>query len=173
MDMDIGDKAGGRPLVLGLGCERGTPSGEVILLAEKALATAGLDRLMLTGIASLDSREAEPAMIEAAAHFSVPFVVFDAGTLEAQSPRLQNPSDIVFSLTGCHGVAEAAALAATGTSGVLVVPKIKSAHATAAIARGEFAESSQQVAAGRWQSDSASSHLESALEMSTVSGPAP
>ncbi len=173
MHLDIGEQAGRRPLVLGLGCERGTPCDEVILLAEQALATAGIDHLMLTGIASLDSRVAEPAMLAAATHFSVPFLVFDAGTLEAQSPRLQNPSDIVFALTGCHGVAEAAALAATGKSGALIVPKIKSAHATAAIARGEFIESSQDVAVGRWQNESVSSYLESRLPMSMVLGAAP
>jgi cobalt-precorrin 5A hydrolase len=173
MHVDIGDQAGHMPLVLGLGCERGTPGEEVILLAEQALATAGLDRLMLTGIASLDSRIDEPAMIAAATHFSVPFLVFDAGTLEAQFPRLENPSDIVFALTGCHGVAEAAALAAIGKSGTLIVPKIKSAHATAAIAGGVFVESSQVVAAGRWQSDSISSHLESGCLMSGAAGAAP
>ena len=173
MHRDIGDQAGQRPLVLGLGCERGTPCGEVIRLAENALRLAGLDRRDLTGIASLDTRAAEPAMLAAATHFSVPFLVFDAGALEAQTSRLKNPSEIVFALTGCHGVAEAAALAATGRSGALIVPKIKSSHATAAIARGGFVESSQQVAAGCWQSESVSSHRESRLPMSMVSGATP
>lgn len=173
MHLDIGDQPVHRPLVLGLGCERGTPCDEVIRLAEEALAVAGIDRHELTGIASLDSRVAEPAMIAAARHFSVPFVVFDAGTLEAQTARLQNPSEIVFFLTGCHGVAEAAALAATGTSGALIVPKIKSPHATVAIARAAFVESDQGVAAGRWQGESASSHVESGRFMSGVSGAAP
>ena len=162
MHLDIRDQAGRMPLVLGLGCERGTPGGEVIQLAEEALAMAGVDRHALTVIASLDSRVAEPAMIAAAEHFSVPFMVFDTGTLEAQFPRLENPSDIVFALTGCHGVAEAAALAAAGKSGALIVPKIKSAHATAAIARGAFSESSQDVAVGRECRDSGTSQTESA-----------
>ncbi|URK87547.1 cobalamin biosynthesis protein [Rhizobium sp. RCAM05350] len=161
------------PLVLGLGCERGTPSDEVILLAEQALAAAELDRHALTGIASLESRATEPAMIAAAKHFSVPFMVFDVGTLEAQSSRLENPSDIVFALTGCHGVAEAAALAAAGKASALIVPKIKSAHATAAIACGVFVESSQRVVAGRWQDESASSHLESGRGVSGIAGAAP
>ncbi|KQV29515.1 cobalamin biosynthesis protein CobE [Rhizobium sp. Root73] len=173
MHLDIGDQPVHRPLVLGLGCERGTPCDEVIRLAEEALAVAGIDRHELTGIASLDSRVAEPAMIAAARHFSVPFVVFDAGTLEAQTARLQNPSEIVFSLTGCHGVAEAAALAAAGPSGALIVPKIKSPHATAAIARRVFSESDQDVAAGCRQSDSISSPAGSLRLMSAASGVAP
>jgi cobalt-precorrin 5A hydrolase/precorrin-3B C17-methyltransferase len=52
-----------------------------------------------------------------------------------ETPRLKNPSDVVFRQVGCHGVAEAAALAAIGESAVLIMPKMKSLHATAAIAR--------------------------------------
>lgn len=59
---------------------------------------------------------------------------FGADRLEAEAPRLQNPSDIVFAEVGCHGVAEGAALAAAGQSGALRVPKQKSERATAAIA---------------------------------------
>jgi cobalt-precorrin 5A hydrolase len=168
MHVDIGDQAGRVPLVLGLGCERGTPCDEVILLAEQALAAAGLDRHALTTVASLDSRATEPAMIAAAGHFSVPFTVFDVGTLEAQSPRLKNPSDIVFALTGCHGVAEAAALAAAGKESTLIVAKVKSAHATAAIASGAFIESSQDVAVGLGCNDSTSSQTEPVRPLSVV-----
>ena len=120
-------------LVLGLGCERGTAAPEVIGLAEEALRAAGRDR-RLALIVSLDTRAEEPAMLAAVRHFEVPFRTFDAATLEAETPRLANPSDIVFRHTGCHGVAEAAALAAAGAGARLVVPKMRSVHATAAIA---------------------------------------
>jgi len=156
------------PRVLGLGCERGAPCDEVIALAEEALAVAGIDRRSIACIASLDTRATEPAMLAAAAHFSVPFRVFNVDTLEAEASRLENPSDIVFALTGCHGVAEAAALAAAGKTGVLIVPKIKSTHATAAVARGAFVESPQDVVAGRGQNESASSHSDSAYAASEI-----
>jgi hypothetical protein len=39
MQLDIGDQAAHRPLVLGLGCERGTPCDEVIRLAEQGLGS--------------------------------------------------------------------------------------------------------------------------------------
>ncbi len=55
--------------------------------------------------------------------------------LEAQTPRLANPSDIVFAETGCHGVAEGAALALAGPQSTLAVPKQKSKRVTVAIAR--------------------------------------
>ncbi|MBY4606621.1 cobalamin biosynthesis protein [Rhizobium sp. 9T] len=124
-----------RRYVLGLGCERGTPSAEVLALAGEALRAAGIGRAELAAIASIDSRGQEAAILAIAAHFAVPAVFFDAPRLEEETPRLKNPSAIVFARVGCHGVAESAALAAIGADAELVLGKIKSAHATAAIAR--------------------------------------
>ncbi|MBB4188157.1 cobalamin biosynthesis protein [Sinorhizobium terangae] len=121
-------------LVLGLGCERNTAPEEVIELAEQALVEAGLDRGDVDFVASLDARAEEPAIHAAARHFSVPVRFFDAPTLEAETARLQNPSEMVFAHTGCHGVAEGAALAGAGPDAVLIVPRIRSARVTAAIA---------------------------------------
>ena len=144
---------GERPsIVLGLGCERGAAAAEIIALAEEALRAAGRSRDELVLIASLDSRADEPAILSAARHFSVPLRTYDAATLEAETPRLANPSDVVFRHTGCDGVAEASALAAVGPEGRLVVEKTKSVHATAAIA-----ESFQSVAAGSSQVESGAS----------------
>ncbi|RUL98756.1 cobalamin biosynthesis protein [Rhizobium chutanense] len=121
--------------VLGLGCERGTPPAEVLALAIAALDAAGIGAAELAAIASIDSRREEPAILAVAAHLSVPAVFFDAPRLEEETPRLANPSAIVFARVGCHGVAESAALAAAGLEAELVLAKIKSAHATAAVAR--------------------------------------
>ena len=116
-------------LVLGLGCERGTPDAELLDLAETVLAGR-----VVFAVATLDMRAGEPAMLAVARRLDVPLVTFDAARLEAETPRLANPSAVVFAHAGCHGVAEAAALAAAGAGGRLVVPKTKSARATAAIA---------------------------------------
>ncbi len=124
-----------RRYVLGLGCERGTPDGEVMALAVEALRAAGISGAELAAVASIDSRGQEPAILAVAAHFSVPAVFFDAARLEEETPRLKNPSETVFARVGCHGVAEAAALAALGMDAELVLGKIKSQHATAAVAR--------------------------------------
>ncbi|MBB3646244.1 cobalamin biosynthesis protein CbiG [Rhizobium sp. BK619] len=121
--------------VLGLGCERGTPSAEVLALAITALDAAGIGGAELAAIASIDSRRQEAAILAVVEHFSVPALFFDAPRLEAETPRLKNPSEIVFARVGCHGVAESAALAAIGPDAELLLSKIKSAHATAAIAR--------------------------------------
>ncbi|MDX3925288.1 MAG: cobalamin biosynthesis protein [Shinella sp.] len=141
-----------RTLVLGLGCERGTPAGELLDLASRAVASVGAQAGDIALVASLDTRAAEPAMHAVVQEFRVPFRTFDAATLEAETPRLANPSEIVFARTGCHGVAEAAALASVGLAGRLLLAKIKSAHATAAIA---IAESIEGDGAG-------SSHIDSA-----------
>ncbi len=145
---------------LGLGCERGAPVDEVIALAEQALRDAGIDCRALACIVTLDVRLSEPAIVAAAGYFSVPLKVFPVAALEAETPRLKTPSNLVFAITGCHGVAEAAALAAAGETSDLIVPKLKSAHATAAVA-GCFVESNQTVAEFPSIIDSGSSHPES------------
>ncbi|QRM55785.1 cobalamin biosynthesis protein [Sinorhizobium sp. BG8] len=148
----------GRParLVLGLGCERGTDAAEVISLAEEALMQGGFLPSDLSLVASLDTRAHEPAMRAAAGHFGIPFITFDAARLEQETSRLASPSTVVFAHTGCHGVAEGAALAASGPSGRLAVTKIRSPHATAAIAESDqlFAENSSQGESASLHSDS-------------------
>jgi cobalt-precorrin 5A hydrolase len=124
----------GATLVLGLGCERGTPPKDVIALAERALVEAGATMADLLLVTSLDARADESAILATARHFGVSAAFYDAATLEAEASRLENPSKVVFAHTGCHGVAEGAALVGAGRDAVLVVPKITSSQATAAIA---------------------------------------
>jgi cobalt-precorrin 5A hydrolase/precorrin-3B C17-methyltransferase len=121
-------------LALGVGCERGTAPAELSALAQGALAEAGLSASSVACVASLDLKSDEPAVQALAAALGVPARFFTAAELEAQAPRLANPSEVVFAETGCHGVAEGAALAAAGANGHLVVTKAKSARATCAIA---------------------------------------
>ncbi|MDL2397708.1 cobalamin biosynthesis protein [Rhizobium mayense] len=124
-----------RRYILGLGCERGTDWTDMRLLAERALRESGIATDQILAIASIDTRSNEPAILETAAHLRLPLRFFDAATLERETPRLKNPSELVFSRVGCHGVAEAAALAAAGPIAELVLPKIKSGFSTAAIAK--------------------------------------
>lgn len=124
-----------KTLVLGMGCERHAKPEEAIALAEEALAKGGFARESLAAVCSIDLKADETAIHAVATHFRVPARFFDAATLEAEAPRLKNPSEVVFAEVGCHGVAEGAALAGVGATGELVVEKIKSKGATAAIAR--------------------------------------
>lgn len=147
---------GRRFLVLGLGCERGTPAGEVLGLAVSALERLGAQPEDVFCVATLDARAEEPAIHAVARYFGVSLVTFPAARLEIETPRLATPSRLVFAITGCHGVAEAAALARAGEASRLVLAKTKSAHATVAIA-----ESFQPLAAFSCDADSASSHFDS------------
>ena len=122
-------------LVLGIGCERGCEAEEAIALAEKVLSENGLSPESVAAIASLDLKADEAAIHAVAAHFGVPARFFEAPRLEAETPRLATPSDVVFAEVGCHGVAEGAALASVGAAGELAVAKIKSRRATVAIGR--------------------------------------
>ena len=124
-----------KTLVLGIGTERGAPAEEAIALAEQVVAEAGVSPLALACIASIDLKADEPAVHAVAEHFGVPARFFDAATLEAETPRLANRSDLVFRETGCHGVSEGAALACAGPAGALLQPKQKGARVTAALAR--------------------------------------
>lgn len=124
-----------RTLALGVGCERGCAAGELIALVRDRLRDAGLAPQAVAGVFSLDLKADEAAVHALAEDLAVPARFFGAAALEAQAPRLANPSEAVFREVGVHGVAEGAALAAAGEAGALVLPKAKSTRATCALAR--------------------------------------
>ena len=120
---------------LGVGCARNCPPEEMRALVNDALAGAGVAEGSIAAIFSIDVKADEPAVIDLARHLEVPLRLFDAAELEAEAPRLANPSKVVFAEVGCHGVAEGAALAGAGPEAELVVEKQKTANATVALAR--------------------------------------
>ena len=133
---------GAEPLVyrrtayyLGAGCSRGCDPGQMIGLANRALANAGISPFEVAAVCSIDLKEDEEAIRALAENLGVPTRFYSASRLESETPRLENPSETVFKEVGCHGVSEAAALAAAGTEGRLEVPKLKSPDSTCAIAR--------------------------------------
>lgn len=123
-----------RTLALGLGCARGCPPEEMAALVGEALAAAGRSPLEIARIGSIDLKSDEAAIHAFAASVGLRPEFFRAMTLEAQAPRLANPSDVVFAEVGCHGVAEGAALTLAGEDASLLVEKRKSANATCALA---------------------------------------
>ncbi len=125
-------------LAMGLGCERGAAPAELLALARQSLADHGLAAASVATVVSLDLKADEAAVHDVAEAFGVEARFFDAETLEAQTPRLANPSAVVFAAVGCHGVAEGAALAAAKPDGALAVVKQRSARGTCAIARAPW-----------------------------------
>ncbi|KPN63968.1 cobalt-precorrin 5A hydrolase / precorrin-3B C17-methyltransferase [Aliiroseovarius crassostreae] len=120
---------------LGVGCARNADPEELWQNVSEQLAAANIAPEAIACVTSLDLKADELAMNQLARRLGVPFRVFTAEELEAETARLANPSDVVFEEVGCHGVSEGAALAAAGPDAELVVPKVKTANTTCAIAR--------------------------------------
>lgn len=121
--------------VLGVGCARNAPVEELRSSVEAMLRDAGIAPGAIAAIATLDLKADEPAVNALARAFGVPLKLFTAAELEEMTPRLANPSDVVFAEVGCHGVAEAASLASAGKDAVLSVEKRKTANTTCALAK--------------------------------------
>lgn len=121
-------------LTLGVGCARNCPPEELAALVQSVLDDAGLAPEAIHSVNTITLKGDEPAIIDLAASLGAPMRLFEADVLDAETPRLANPSDVVFAEVGTHGVSEAAALAQGGADAVLTHPKRKTANATCAIA---------------------------------------
>ena len=119
---------------LGVGCSRDCPVEELEQLVMGQLADLEIAPGAIAAVHTLDLKADEPAVNALARKLDLPLRVFTAAELEAFADRLETPSDVVFAEVGCHGVSEGAALAGVGEAGYLAAAKVKTAHATCAIA---------------------------------------
>ena len=103
---------------------------EVLGLVDAALAEAGLSPLSVAHLATVDVKADEAGIVEAAARRGWPVVTYPAERLAAVD--VPNPSAAALAAVGTASVAEAAAVV---DADALLVPKRKSAMATAAVAR--------------------------------------
>ena len=123
-----------RRVTVGVGCARNCPPEEMAYLVRETLNDAGICDAALRSINTISLKADEPAILGLATLLNAPLRLFSAEQLEAETPRLANPSDVVFAEVGCHGVSEAAALAQVGANGKLFIAKRKTANATVALA---------------------------------------
>ncbi|MGB1918956.1 MAG: precorrin-3B C(17)-methyltransferase [Candidatus Puniceispirillales bacterium] len=119
---------------LGVGASRDCPSDEMAELVSGLLSDHELSPHIIAGIWSVDLKADEPAMLALADRLAVPLRFYPADHLDRETPRVAQPSQVVFDEIGTHSVAEASALAAAGKGGYMLAGKRKTAHATAAIA---------------------------------------
>lgn len=112
-----------RTVAIGVGCRKGARPEDMASLVDDVLASAGLTRDDAAFLATLAGKDQELAIGELGRKLGIAVTAFPAERLEQETPRLENPSETVFRETGCHGVAEAAALAAAGAGARLIVPK--------------------------------------------------
>ena len=121
-----------RNLVLGIGCNRGTPADEI-----DEFVTAHLKRIFVSlksvrCIATAAAKRDETGLIEYAGRYEIPLEFYESDELNSvacPSP----PSEHARAAIGAVGVAEPAALLASG-SGRLMLQKVKSVNVTLAVA---------------------------------------
>ena len=132
-------------LVAGVGCRRGVPEGHLRELMFRTLEEHGLAALSLAKIATVDIKADEAGIIALAESLAVPIETYDGARLNAvaadhadtggTASGLHRPTaSAARDLLGVFGVAEPAAMLASGADGV-IVPRAKSDRATIAVAR--------------------------------------
>jgi cobalt-precorrin 5A hydrolase len=111
-----------RSLVLGIGCDRGTPLELIERGLAGVLAEHGLSARSVRALATIDKKADEVALLELARRRGWPLVTYTAEELEAvvEGGGVENPSEQVRAHVGTRGVCEPAALRAAGAARLLV-----------------------------------------------------
>lgn len=125
---------GTRLTALGVGCRKGASPDALLDLVEQVLLDAGIALSDVSALGTITGKQGEPAVQALSARLDLSVTTFSPERLEQETPRLLSPSDLVFRETGCHGVAEAAALAMIGGNARLVMPKRIGEGCTVAVA---------------------------------------
>jgi cobalt-precorrin 5A hydrolase len=139
-----------KSLVLGIGCDRGTPLPLVERGIAATFATHGLSEKCVRKVATVDKKADEPALVELSAKRGWPLVTYSAEALDALgAPEgVENPSERVKAFVGTRGVCEPAALLAASARRLLV-PKQRYTEdgagrsVTVAVAEVPFAKRSE------------------------------
>ena len=134
-----------RTLVAGMGCRRSVPAGELEQLLRDTFRAYNLSLSSLACIASATLKQDEPGLLELSEKYGVPFLCYESEQLNAlfengvngdAGCQALNPSTNARRLVGVWGVAEPAALLASGASRLLVA-KQTAERATISVARKE------------------------------------
>ena len=121
-----------------MGCRRGSDPAALSALLDETLTAHGLSRKALRGLATVQAKADEPALLALAEILGVTLVTYTATQLAAYDSHLTHRSAVAWRTTGCHGVAESAALAHCEVLGqqpaLLYVPRRHNGQATIALA---------------------------------------
>ena len=137
-----------RSLVAGMGCRRGVPVEELESLLSETFAEHALSIDSLGCIATAELKRGEEGLVQLAERHGVPLEHYtgpqlnslygtQAGDLDSTVSEPLTRSEKAHRLVGVWGVAEPAALLASGASRLLV-PRKKTARATIAVARRSY-----------------------------------
>jgi len=122
-----------RTLVVGVGCNRGSPAGEIREAVAATLADHALAPQSVRNWASIDAKADEDGLLAAAASHGLTIQFF--GKDELNAIPVPNPSSAPMRYVGAQGVAEPAALLSGGPRAELIVPKQKRGNCTVAVTR--------------------------------------
>ena len=120
-------------LAVGVGASRGVSADEIEQLVRATLLEEGLSLASARVLGTIDLKQAEAGLLEAARRLGLMVQFFTAAEL-ATITDLPTPSEVVRQHVGVAGVAEPAAILAAG-GGDLIVWKRTSPMATVAVAR--------------------------------------
>ncbi|SFJ22182.1 cobalt-precorrin 5A hydrolase [Thermoflavimicrobium dichotomicum] len=118
-------------LVLGLGCNRGTPMKEIEQVVKDTLDELKLSIKSVRNVATIDLKKDEAGLIDLCQKYGWRLDVFTPA--ELNTVPLSNPSETVYKYTGAYGVSEPAALLSAGARDWLLTKK-KSGNVTISIA---------------------------------------
>jgi len=121
-----------RDLVVGIGCNRGTPAKEIDKAVKEVFARLNLHTESILKLATIIDKADEPGLIAFAARHNLPIEHHRAAALNkvaVPSP----PSEHARAAVGANGVCEPAALLSAGNHSLLL-PKQKCGNVTIAIA---------------------------------------
>ena len=119
-------------LVVGVGCNRGTPADEIEEAIEQTLAEAELELQSVSHLATIEGKKDEPGLQAVANSLGWPVRVFSREEVAAVTD-VPNPSDWAQKALGVPGVAEPAALLGANAASLLV-EKRKFPNVTVAVA---------------------------------------
>ncbi len=132
-----------KSLLLGLGCDKNTPTDLVERGVRALLAKHGLALASVKAIATIDLKREEPALQALAQKFGWPLDTYTAAELDSEP--MVSPSEMVKKHVGTRGVAEPAALRSSGASELVITKQIYTEEGagrsmTLAVARIPFAK---------------------------------
>ena len=129
-------------LVIGIGCNSGTPAEEIEFVVKKTLEENDLSFLSIHSIATIDKKGNEPGLIAFAGKYDFKIITFTPDELNSVNGRPK--SEAAFKATGAIGVAEPAALLSSGADNLLV-PKQKIGNITVAVAEQKTEDRRQKT----------------------------
>lgn len=121
-----------RNLVLGIGCNRNTPAEEIGEFVREQLGRIFLSGKSVCRVATANAKRDEAGLLEFARRQGVEIVFYASEELNRVAVP-SRPSPFALAAIGANGVAEPAALLASG-GGRLLLRKVKSANVTLAVA---------------------------------------